>query len=307
MDVALTQHDVIGAAHLDLVAVVGAEQNLVTGLGGAHIGPECDHLGPHEALRDLRGRRDQDSARRAALTLALGDPHEQAVVQHLDGESLGLVLHAPHGTVGTVPAETVSLETIDGVLIEADLVRTDAEQVRATLVIGHPHPLYGGDRHNHVVAAMQRAAHALGCHSIAVDFRGVGNSGGMHDDGDCERLDLAAACELADMIEPDGPILMAGYSFGAAVALDTTHPLVSAWLVVAPPAAMIERGPLAARNPRPKLILSPEHDQFGDPEAVARVVAEWENTTVSTIHGVDHFLAVGAEAAVTAALADLLD
>lgn len=207
----------------------------------------------------------------------------------------------------TVLAETVSLETIDGVLIEADLVRTDTDRARATLVIGHPHPLHGGDRHNHVVAAMQRAAHSLRCHSVAVDFRGVGNSGGMHDDGDSERLDLAAACEFADMIEPDGPIVMAGYSFGAAVALDTTHPLVAAWLAVAPPAAMIARGPLAARNPRPKTILSPEHDQFGDPDTVAHVVKDWRDTTVSTIQGVDHFLAVGAQAAITAALADLLD
>lgn len=205
-----------------------------------------------------------------------------------------------------MPAETVSLETIDGILIEADVVRTDAYPARATVVIGHPHPLYGGDRYNHVVAAIQRAAASLGCHSIAVDFRGVGNSGGVHDDGDSERLDLAAACELADMIEPDAPIVMTGYSFGAAVALDTTHPLVEAWLAVAPPAGMIARGPLASRNARPKMILSPEHDQFGAPDAVGTAVATWENTTVTAIPGVDHFIAVGAEAAVREALASLL-
>ena len=205
-----------------------------------------------------------------------------------------------------MPAETVSLETLDGVLIEADIVRTDAHPARATVVIGHPHPLYGGDRHNHVVAAIQRAAHSLRCHSIAVDFRGVGNSGGLHDDGDSERLDLAAACEFADMVEPDGAIIMAGYSFGAAVALDTVHPLVTAWLAVAPPVGMIARGPLASRNPRPKMILSPEHDQFGAPDDVMRTVTGWPTTSVVAIPGVDHFIAVGAEAAVVTALGDLL-
>ena len=57
-------------------------------------------------------------------------------------------------TVSTVPScpvgvETIYLETIDGINVEADLVRTDADLVRGVVIIGHPHPLYGGDRFNH--------------------------------------------------------------------------------------------------------------------------------------------------------------
>lgn len=306
MNVSFAQHDVVDPAHFDFVPIIGTKEHPVSRFGGSDVGPERNHFGPHKTLGDLGGGRDQNPSGRPALTLALGNLHQETVVQHLDGEALGLVRHAGHGTVVCVPAETVSLETIDGIHVEADVVRTDAHPARATVVIGHPHPLYGGDRHNHVVAAIQRAAASLGCHSIAVDFRGVGNSGGIHDDGDSERLDLAAACELADMIEPDAPIVMAGYSFGAAVALDTTHPLVEAWLAVAPPVGMITRGPLAARNRRPKMVLSPEHDQFGAPDDVSATVAGWENTTVVQIDGMDHFIAVGAEAAVRAALSTLL-
>lgn len=203
-------------------------------------------------------------------------------------------------------AETVSLETLDGVSIEADIVRSDAVSPRATVVIGHPHPLHGGDRHNHVVQALQRAAWSLGCNSIAPDFRGVGNSGGQHDDGDAERLDLAAACELADLLEIDVPVVAAGYSFGAVVALDLAHPLVAGWLAVAPPLSMLARGPVSSRNPRPKIIVSPEHDQFGDPDDVRALVETWENTRVRIAASVDHFLLAGADEICRDALGELL-
>lgn len=203
-------------------------------------------------------------------------------------------------------AETVSLETLDGVSIEADIVRTEESNPRATVVIGHPHPLHGGDRHNHVVRALQLAAWSLGCNSIAPDFRGVGNSGGHHDDGNAERLDLAAACELADLLEIDVPVVAAGYSFGAVVALDLAHPLVAGWLAVAPPLSMLARGPVSSRNPRPKMIVCPEHDQFGDPDEVRALVATWENTRTRVASSVDHFLLAGADSICSDALTDLL-
>ncbi len=202
--------------------------------------------------------------------------------------------------------ETVWLETIDGIEIEADVVRTDAPVVRGTVVIAHPHPLYGGDRHNHVVRAIQRAAGRLDCHSVAVDFRGVGNSGGTHDDGDSERLDLMAACELADMMNPDGSILMAGYSFGSVVALNVSHPMIHGWLAVAPPVAMLNSDPVATRHAAPKILIAPEHDQFTAPADLRARAAAWPATTVVEMPGVDHMIAVGAESAAHDALAQLL-
>lgn len=156
------------------------------------------------------------------------------------------------------------------------------------------------------MSALQTAAWTLGCHSIAPDFRGGGASGGEHDGGDAERLDLAAACELADLLEPDAPVVLAGYSFGSVVALDVTHPLVEAWLAVAPPLAMLARGPVSSRNPRPKIIVAPEHDQFSDPDDLAALVSTWENTEMRVVASVDHFLLAGAETTCREALTDLL-
>ena len=191
-------------------------------------------------------------------------------------------------------AETVYLETLDGVTIECDVVRTEQYPARAVVVIAHPHPEYGGDRHNHVVRALQAAASNLQCHSIAIDFRGVGNSGGMYDNGDAERLDLAAACELADMMEPDCPIVMAGYSFGSVVGLNVSNPFISAWVAVAPPLPMMSSAPIAANNHRPKFLLAPEHDQFTNPALLREAVSSWANTTVVDLPGVDHFIVADA-------------
>lgn len=190
--------------------------------------------------------------------------------------------------------ETVFLETLDGVEIEAGVIRTDARTPVATVVIGHPHPNFGGDRTNHVVRALQEAAWDLECHSIAVNFRGVGMSGGEHDNGDAERLDLAAACELADMMEPDGNIVMAGYSFGAVVALNVTHPYISAWVALAPPIGLMTSQPTASSHHRPKYMYVPEHDQFTSPDQLRDSVATWSATTVVTLPGIDHFVAVNA-------------
>jgi len=203
-------------------------------------------------------------------------------------------------TLSTVPSlgvqeETVLLETLDGVTIEAGIVRSDATEPLATVIIGHPHPLYGGDRSSHVVRALQEAAWELNCHSIAINFRGVGYSGGEHDNGDSERLDLVAACELADMMEPDRDIIMSGYSFGAVVALNVTHPLITAWIGIAPPIPLMGSAPTASSHRRPKYLFAPEHDQYSTPVQLRAHVSSWSSTTVTQISAVDHFIAVNAK------------
>ena len=98
MEVALAQHDVVVAADLDLVAVLGAEQHPVADLGRAHVLAERDDLGPHQPLGDLRGGRDEDAARRSALAVLVGDAHQQPIVEHLDRQ---LLVVQGHG--GRVP------------------------------------------------------------------------------------------------------------------------------------------------------------------------------------------------------------
>lgn len=82
-------------------------------------------------------------------------------------------------------------------------------------VIAHPHPLFGGTMDNKVVQTLARAFVACGYTAIRFNFRGVGGSAGVHDEGRGETDDfLQVVRELA----PQGRLAIAGFSFGAFVA-----------------------------------------------------------------------------------------
>lgn len=98
-------------------------------------------------------------------------------------------------------------------------VETPAAEVRGAAVICHPHPRYGGTLDNKVVFTLARAARETGWAAIRFNFRGVGESEGVHDDGRGELDDCRAVLDwAAERTATDVPVL-AGFSFGAAIAL----------------------------------------------------------------------------------------
>jgi pimeloyl-ACP methyl ester carboxylesterase len=86
-------------------------------------------------------------------------------------------------------------------------------------VICHPHPIFGGSMHNKVVHAAAEALAGLGMPVVRFNFRGVGRSAGRHDGGRGETDDLKVVLDDLAARFPGAPILAAGYSFGAWVAL----------------------------------------------------------------------------------------
>ena len=174
----------------------------------------------------------------------------------------------------TVEAERLVLETIDGVVLDGEAAVPPAPWAAA--VVCHPHPLYGGDMRNNVVDALVRALSGAGVATVRFDFRGVGRSGGEHGDGETERLDVVAAIDAVAPLAGDGPVLLAGYSFGAAVALSVADPRLDGWFAVAPPLAMRRRAAADRRRPTtgPRLIQAPEHDQFTPPAAMHEAAAD---------------------------------
>lgn len=177
----------------------------------------------------------------------------------------------------------------DGTVLDGELARP--ADPTAGLVVCHPHPHHGGSMHTPVVEAL---FHGLPAHGIAVlrfDFRGVGASGGTHDGGDAERLDATAAvARLAE--EVDGPIVLAGWSFGADVALSTAPERIAGWFAVAPPLTFAH-SPQSA-DPRPKLLVVGGRDPVATPHDVHRKTVDWAATTVDELPTADHmFLAEG--------------
>jgi len=103
-------------------------------------------------------------------------------------------------------------------------------------VICHPHPLYGGTLHNKVVDVLSRTLNDLGVSTLRFNFRGVESSEGQYAGGVGEADDLRAVLRWAQGQRPGHPLWLAGFSFGAYVAMQVAHefPLVQL-ITVAPP------------------------------------------------------------------------
>ena len=93
------------------------------------------------------------------------------------------------------------------------------EPVSAFAVVCHPHPLYGGSMDNKVVYTVARTLEQLGAPAIRFNFRGVGASAGSYDAGGGETADALAVVAYGRRRWPDAALWLAGFSFGAAVAV----------------------------------------------------------------------------------------
>src|SRR5688500_4329134 len=96
--------------------------------------------------------------------------------------------------------------------IECAVDRPDAAR-RGVALIAHPHPLFGGTLDNKVVQTLARAFIDLGYETWRPNFRGVGQTEGIHDEGRGELEDLHAVVKSLKVEKA----VLAGFSFGAAL------------------------------------------------------------------------------------------
>jgi hypothetical protein len=106
---------------------------------------------------------------------------------------------------------------------------------RAVAVIAHPHPLFGGTMDNKVVTTLARAFTDAGAAAYRFNFRGVGATEGQHDEGDGETEDMLRVIEHARGEVPGVPLLLAGFSFGGAIATRASERVEFARLVLVAP------------------------------------------------------------------------
>jgi alpha/beta superfamily hydrolase len=99
------------------------------------------------------------------------------------------------------------------------IVDVPAAARRAVAVVCHPHPLHDGTMHNKVAHTLAKTFAALGAPAVRFNFRGVGASGGSYGHGDGELEDALAVIDWAIHEWPHAALYLAGFSFGAAVAL----------------------------------------------------------------------------------------
>ncbi len=185
--------------------------------------------------------------------------------------------------------------------LEGDLI-VRAGGTRAAVVC-HPHPQYGGDMDNPVVCAVAGALHDAGCATLRFNFRGVGASAGIFGDGVGEIEDARAAVRYMCARTGSARVTLAGYSFGAIVALQAGAPMdeVDCLIAIAPPLTFGE-SLLPDPCEKKKLFILGDRDQFCTPaklqQALVRIAPP---QAVVILPGADHFFA-GHEGAVAGAV-----
>jgi uncharacterized protein len=175
-------------------------------------------------------------------------------------------------------------------------------------VVCHPHPQYGGSMYNNVVDAALEALWQRGFATLRFNFRGVGESEGTYGGGEGETQDAVAAVSF--MRGQPGmqaaPIVLAGYSFGAAAAWRAAPDAgaLDALVLIAAPLQMMNAGAVpAARN---ILLIGGSQDSFCPASGLKDLCARLGNKAAfRVVDGADHFFA-GYEEDVTTALTEML-
>jgi alpha/beta superfamily hydrolase len=176
----------------------------------------------------------------------------------------------------------------EAVELEGELVVP--EGARDAVVLCHPHPLYGGTMRSIVISTLFAALPPAGVACLRFNFRGVEGSSGVHDDGQGERDDVVAALDVLDGTVPAAtPITLCGWSFGARIALQVVSPRIAGWIAIAPPTVFVRGRPAAADDPRSKLLVLAERDEYGPLDEVRAEIADWVATTHVVVPGADHF------------------
>jgi len=194
------------------------------------------------------------------------------------------------------PAGNLFIPAAHGQL-EAILKEPRQGSPKGVALVLHPHPLGGGTMHNKVVFRAAAALNDAGLTVLRINFRGVGQSTGVHDDGRGEQDDVRAGLDYLSQQYPSQQITLCGFSFGARVGLEVgiDDPRVEYLISIGTPLDKYDFSFLSQCR-KPLLLVHGEHDEFGDVERLRKLAADLEkNTTVRlvVIPGAGHFFEGG--------------
>ena len=161
----------------------------------------------------------------------------------------------------------------------------------------HPHPQHGGTMSNKVVYTLYQSFVRRGFSALRFNFRGVGRSQGIFDNGQGELSDAASALDWMQSHNSNAGICwIGGFSFGAWVAMQLMmrRPEISGFISVSPP-ANIHDFTFLAPCPASGLILHGDKDDIVpivSVEKLAKKLKNQKNIKIDyrVLKGGDHFM-----------------
>ncbi len=181
---------------------------------------------------------------------------------------------------------------IDGPIgrLEAALDRPAQGAIEGCAVVCHPHPQHGGTMHNKVAHTLARAFVRSGFEVLRFNFRGTENSEGTFDNGVGELDDALAALHWLSDRHPDLPIWLAGFSFGAAIAVKAAVAEHVDGLISVAPAISRFAASLESQPQCPWMVIQGDQDELVDiDETVAWFDSLEPGPELLVIPGGEHF------------------
>jgi uncharacterized protein len=175
----------------------------------------------------------------------------------------------------------------NGALIGEGLWRKNTGDVG--VVICHPHPMMGGSMHNNVVETVQDVFSSCGYTTLRFNFRGVGESSGVYDEGRGEKQDILSACEFMKYRGVE-KITLAGYSFGAWVCcclLQDKPSFIRSTILISPAQSYFDYD-WAGLDGNVEYIICGEEDEFGHADNL-RKNAKQIHAKLAVLQATDHF------------------
>jgi len=178
--------------------------------------------------------------------------------------------------------EILLITTPQGQIIETRIgIPQNLTNPKTLAVICHPHPLFGGTMDNKVVYILASTLRNLGAISVRFNFRGIGKSTGVFDQGIGESEDLVFLINWLQQRYSTKELWLSGFSFGSFVAFRAHEKLAPERLILIAPA--VERWDYqgAISRETQTLIVQGGNDSVVSPPSVI----EW----VETLQPVPHF------------------
>jgi len=179
--------------------------------------------------------------------------------------------------------------------IEARYHHSTEKNAPAALIL-HPHPKHGGTMNNKVTYNLYKTFVDNGFSTLRFNFRGVGKSQGVFDDGIGELSDAATCLDWLQAQNVDAMTFwVGGFSFGSWITMQLLmrRPELEGFVAVSPPANMYDFSFLAP-CPRSGAMIQGDQDSIVTEESVSDLSEKLNSqrgidVDYRVVGGADHF------------------